>query len=391
MPCALNLGRAEWKDRLVEVRMIDLTRQEEFEEWLRSLPTTALRAFATRAALQVLPYALGLSDSAKSSFDQRQLLLACFRGNVVSGLVGIGLSQETSSLSVDALETLNAANNTDALSTLVNPNDTITAVAATFYSTRADDAQIIHDLMANVPTYGTDRARALTIDAEALTTTPESTAQLFATELWHGPVPEPYVALTQAFIESAPGTPWKFWADWYEGMLKGEPLDWELQRRVALIGNSIWNAGPEAVAEEIAEIQARWEVEKALSDIKGSLTVRRSARHGIGGNNPPESIEDERLSGAITLIWEATEDLSTALEEERPAREWIEAILGKFKAGLFGLLKWCVGKANLAVGTVIVVGSTKGTTAIVDAYIANHPEKIEALIKAIEDWLPFLS
>lgn len=187
------------------------------------------------------------------------------------------------------------------------------------------------------------------------------------------------------------GTPLEFWADWYEGMLKGEPLDWELQRRVALIGNSIWNAGPEAVAEEIAEIQARWEVEKALSDIKGSLTVRTSARHGIGGNNPPKSIEDERLSDAITLIWEATDDLSTALEEERPAREWIEAILGKLKAGLVGLLKWCVGKANLGVGTAVVVGSTKGTTAIVDAYIAKHPEKIEALIEAIERWLPLLS
>lgn len=214
---------------------------------------------------------------------------------------------------------------------------------------------------------------------------------MFATELWHGAVPEPYASLSQRFSENAPETPWEFWAEWYEGMLKGEPLDWELQRRVALIGNSIWNAGPEAVAEEIAEIQARWEVEKALSDIKGSLTVRTSARHGIGGNNPPKSIEDERLSDALTLIWETTDDLSTALEEESPAREWIEAILGKLKAGLVGLLKWCVGKANLAVGTVIVVGSTKGTTAIVDAYIAKHPEKIEALIEAIERWLPLLS
>ncbi|WP_209546990.1 hypothetical protein [Ruegeria sp. HKCCSP346] len=187
------------------------------------------------------------------------------------------------------------------------------------------------------------------------------------------------------------GPRFQYWRDWYRGLLIGKPLDLELQYRLFVIDDTIWDEGPEAVSEEIEKIHARLQTERALTELKDSLSTQTIARHGIGGNNPPESIEDERLSGAITLIWEATEELSTALEEDRPARERIEAILAKFKAGLVGLLKWCVGKANLAVGTVIVVGSTKGTTAIVDAYIAKHPEKIEALIEAIERWLPLLS
>ena len=52
------------------------------------------------------------------------------------------------------------------------------------------------------------------------------------------------------------GPTWVFWRDWYQGFLIGEPLDWELQRRVALIDNAIWGAGPEAVAAEIAKIEA---------------------------------------------------------------------------------------------------------------------------------------
>jgi hypothetical protein len=48
---------------------------------------------------------------------------------------------------------------------------------------------------------------------------------------------------------------WSFWRDWYQGLLTGKPLDWELQRRVALIEDAIWEAGPEAVAKEIASIQ----------------------------------------------------------------------------------------------------------------------------------------
>lgn len=48
----------------------------------------------------------------------------------------------------------------------------------------------------------------------------------------------------------------RFWREWYQGFLDGKPLDWELQRRVALIDDAIWKAGPEAVAKEIERIQA---------------------------------------------------------------------------------------------------------------------------------------
>jgi len=51
--------------------------------------------------------------------------------------------------------------------------------------------------------------------------------------------------------------PWLFWRDWYQGFLDGKPLDWELQRRVALIDDPIWEAGPEAVAKQIEHIQAQ--------------------------------------------------------------------------------------------------------------------------------------
>ncbi len=190
---------------------------------------------------------------------------------------------------------------------------------------------------------------------------------------------------------SAAGGKWQYWIEWYQSFAMGKPLDWELQRRVVMIEEKYWIAGPGAIADEIERIRARWQVETAQADLGSSLRIQAAERHGIGGNNPPESIQDEHLSGAVTLIWEAKEELSTALKQENPAREWIEAILAKFKAGLTSLLKWCAGKVNLAVGTAIVVGTTKGSTVVVDTYIAKHPEKIEALIEAIERWLPFLS
>jgi hypothetical protein len=47
-----------------------------------------------------------------------------------------------------------------------------------------------------------------------------------------------------------------FWREWYQGLLRGEPFDWELQRRVALIDDTVWGAGPEAVAADIERIKA---------------------------------------------------------------------------------------------------------------------------------------
>lgn len=56
---------------------------------------------------------------------------------------------------------------------------------------------------------------------------------------------------------------WSFWRDWYQGFLDGKPLDWELQRRVALIPDADWGKGPEHIARLIEEIKAKFLAEKA--------------------------------------------------------------------------------------------------------------------------------
>ncbi len=175
-----------------------------------------------------------------------------------------------------------------------------------------------------------------------------------------------------------------FWRDWYQGFLDGKPLDWELQRRITLIDEGTWNNGHQTIANEIGQIRARWQVEKALADLRNTHSARTNARHEIGGNNPPESIQDELLSGAVTLIWEAEKELSTALEQECPARDWIERILEKLKVAFLAITKWLGRKADLAVDTAIVTAIKQGGP-LVGGYYA-----LDKLIKALEDWLPYL-
>lgn len=61
------------------------------------------------------------------------------------------------------------------------------------------------------------------------------------------------------FFEGESGV---FWKRWLDGFQAGQPISWALQLRIASISDSIWNAGPKAVAKEIARIEAEWEAEQ---------------------------------------------------------------------------------------------------------------------------------
>ncbi len=108
-----------------------------------------------------------------------------------------------------------------------------------------------------------ERQEAAILDASSLTQlsqTKHPPKNLFSQPLWHGSQrPQPHLDRWTAF--SAPlsqNEPWDFWREWYQGFLDGKPLDWDLQHRVALIDDAIWDAGPETVAAEIERIKAEF-------------------------------------------------------------------------------------------------------------------------------------
>jgi len=87
---------------------------------------------------------------------------------------------------------------------------------------------------------------------------------LFARPLWPEGVPERLdgaLGALHALWDAEPEV-WGFWRRWYDGMLAGAPLDWELQRRVALIPDEVWKDGPGVVAAAIAGIEATFWAER---------------------------------------------------------------------------------------------------------------------------------
>ena len=61
---------------------------------------------------------------------------------------------------------------------------------------------------------------------------------------------------------TAYGQEWSFWRRWYDGFLRGQHVNWNLQKRIALIDDMVWEIGPDAIAAEIERIEAEWLAEK---------------------------------------------------------------------------------------------------------------------------------
>jgi hypothetical protein len=94
---------------------------------------------------------------------------------------------------------------------------------------------------------------------------------LFNSALWPVEMPneisDNWIA-GQSFFENKGGA-WNYWGKWFASILNGNVENLEFHRRVALIDQEVWEAGADAVAEAIAEIEAEWLAEQwALDTVK---------------------------------------------------------------------------------------------------------------------------
>lgn len=185
---------------------------------------------------------------------------------------------------------------------------------------------------------------------------------------------------------------WAFWREWYQGILDGKPLGWELQRRVALIPDPFWDAGPEAVAEEIERIRAAYEVETRAAELEQSAYSQSKIQfaRGVGDNNPPSPIDDAlNTSDGATVVWAAAQKLKNEAQSEEPDKDRVKnalsAIVGVMKAcGLWAAKKVDKGLNAAIVSACTTVGATGGL------WVTQNADKINELIEAVQKWLPFL-
>ena len=212
---------------------------------------------------------------------------------------------------------------------------------------------------------------------------------LFSTELNDAStLSESIIRTENAFFDMLreKGETWSFWHDWYQGFLSGKPLNWQLLRRVALIDNSTWEAGPEVVAREIERFRAQLDLEQRIDELEAELRLASIDRHGVGGNMPPEPLEEAPIARELVIIWQPVEVLKDEVAKDDPDPKRLQVVIEALTTALKKGLAWCLKKGDLIVDTTIKWAVPAGGT----GYLALNPEKLEAVIEAAKKLLGFL-
>lgn len=368
--------------------MVEITDFQSAMAWLEGKPREVQVAFAARCALRALP---SLDPTYPQSMDQITNLAE------IESLTDVRPFGETA---IEVLRALLAA----VVASIFNRED-LNATAHSAASAIKYPKSSVHypartaaHAAALVPTEKTPFSAAVAAIAPDTPSTyfaasgdikrfgADTPDAVFRQSLWHGlPMPkgvQKAFSKLLAFWDADPET-WGFWREWYQGMLDGQPMGWELQKRVALIPDEDWEKGPEHIARLIEEIRARFELEKRIAELEGELAVASRDRLGIGGNNPPEPIQEApTIAKELVLIWEPLQELKQETDADDPDPSTIARLVGLLLTALKRGLGWCASKADLVVDTTI----KWGIPAAGGGYLALNPDKLERVIQAAQAW-----
>lgn len=248
--------------------MADEMNREKLEAWLKDRPREVAVAIAARAALRLMPFYASELDLKISGRNVNDVLIRWLRCNLSSGvavtcsnldMIAGSIAHAVSTadpnyaaIAIDPAIAPNSANATRAAYAAVNAASAARAkdnITSTQFVSRAE----LDSHVAAAAAW-----KSIAEDADALASGIEP-AVLLGMPIWPNGVPDELVAYESALLRYFSSTPsMGFWGRWYERMRDGDPMNWEMQTKIVLIDNEIWEVGAEAVADKIAKIEARY-------------------------------------------------------------------------------------------------------------------------------------
>ncbi|MBL4751237.1 MAG: hypothetical protein JKX71_11780, partial [Amylibacter sp.] len=274
--------------------MAEITNKEEFEKWLWNQNQPVLIVIAVRTALRVFPFVLDTIPEHTDKSDTKSLALLTARALLASAVAGNVPTADAKLAAHSAHTTISTnlallglgiviGNESDTKSRSVVISHDATALSANFarsaaaYAAETAAASAIATVIVSLDDSAANLARNTTLTvaySDANSIIPETAAGLLETPIWGDEQFEGVIksAWNKFLKNTLPKNPeFTFWRDWYQGFLDGKPLDWNLQREVALIPDADWEKGPAHIADMIAEIKARFDVQNAAKKAKEYL------------------------------------------------------------------------------------------------------------------------
>lgn len=202
-------------------------------------------------------------------------------------------------------------------------------------------------------------------------------------------------------ILSANPDRWSFWLRWWDGVLSGRQIDWELQEQVALIPNGVWGAGPDAVAREIALIEERRRLLDLVEELRRSLGQVSAVARGVASpehrahNQPPELLDAPvQVREAVTVIALALDEAEAELKKADPSPSTLSRIATTLSDAVLAALKYCGAKADVFITKAVEEGGSafgKWGFAVVIASWATPTGSMQSLINGLLDLASKLS
>ncbi len=261
----------------------------QLEEWLKMQDVPMRGAIAARASLRSLPAVMAIVDQKVESFDGEAFLTSALRATLASGVASLCPTPDTkvrsavlsaadcasTSYNVTQAASHAARSSADSAFSAIRSATLSTALSAVRSSTlaAAESAFFAHEAaldsplpLPSPPLYAADEATLSAALNDGTVGKMQPLAEkIFEHTLWSTDhrVPAVHNLWLSFAARPDPTNIWQFWIEWYQGMLDGAPMAWDLQLQIALIEDAIWNSGPEAVAAEIEAIKAQFLSEKA--------------------------------------------------------------------------------------------------------------------------------
>lgn len=163
---------------------------------------------------------------------------------------------------------------------------------------------------------------------------------------------------------------WIFWKQWWDGVIQGSQLNWELQRDVAEIASSIWRSEPDVIANAIAKILDAYEAdlegfESVLSNIPAASADQiDNTRKAIELNRHVLPPTFDAIEGLLIL---EIERLQNSNDRDEEWKRQIRVYLILYEA-------ICQLRSSLAAAGAVTVAQATRAESVVRLYLSKFKE-----------------
>lgn len=187
-------------------------------------------------------------------------------------------------------------------------------------------------------------------------------------------------AETRAIWSKNPPGAWDFWSRWWDGVLSGKQLDWELQRRVALIPDEDWQRGPAHIAAIIVRLEEQFALRTKIAELKETLRAIEVQLLSQGAtaaqrshNHPPELVDAPTVIGReVVIAMAALDEAETELAKFKSDPLILNRVGSALLKAAIAITKYWAGLADVILTkSAEVIGDT-GTKAVIAAVALNY-------------------